>query len=218
MSIFYRGKFLFNLLIYIKIMVPGVGLEIMYTRSFEKLARHLKSGHVYRREDLLPYSKAVDRDLMRLTLEGLLEKVAQGLYYAPKTSRFGHLPPDNKDLVKTFLRDDDFLLLSCNDYNSLGLGLTQLYNRTVVYNYKRHGVFKLGDKAFDFRRPARGFPKKLTPAFLLVDLLNNLNELADENVEALKTKIKNKLSDELLKQAALVMYFPKHEYVAKPSG
>ncbi|PIQ42621.1 MAG: hypothetical protein COV52_02360 [Gammaproteobacteria bacterium CG11_big_fil_rev_8_21_14_0_20_46_22] len=174
----------------------------MYTRSFEKLAHHLKSGHVYRREDLAPYSKAVDRDLMRLSVEGLLEKVAPGLYYAPKASRFGHLPPNDKDLVKAFLRDDDFLLLSWNDYNSLGLGLTQLYNRTVVYNYKRHGVFKLGNKAFDFRRPARGFPKKLTPAFLLVDLLNNLNELADENVEALKAKIKNKLSDDLLKQAA----------------
>ncbi|MEK6731568.1 MAG: DUF6088 family protein [Pseudomonadota bacterium] len=174
----------------------------MYTRSFEKLAHHLKSGHVYRREDLLPYSKAVDRDLMRLALEDFLEKVAPGLYYAPKISRFGHLPPNDKALVKAFLRDDDFLLLSWNDYNSLGIGLTQLYNRTVVYNYKRHGVFKLGDKAFDFRRPARGFPKKLTPAFLVVDLLNNAKELADENAKNLKLKIKNKLPNNLLKQAA----------------
>ena len=174
----------------------------MYTRSFEKLAHHLKPGHVYRREDLLPYSKAVDRDLMKLTDEGSLDKVAPGLYYAPKASRFGYLPPDDKTLVDAFLRDDNFLLLSWNDYNSLGLGLTQLYNRTVVYNYKRHGVFKLGDKSFDFRRPARGFPKKLTTAFLLVDLLNHLNELADENTGTLKTKIKNKLSSGLLKQAA----------------
>ena len=174
----------------------------MHTRSFEKVAHHLKSGQVYRRENLLPYSKAVDRDLIRLILEGLLEKVAPGLYYAPKASRFGHLPPDDKALVKAFLRDDDFLLLSWNDYNSLGLGLTQLYNRTVVYNYKRHGVFKLGDKTFDFRRPTRGFPKNLTPPFLLVDLLNNLNELADENIGVLKVKIRNKLPDDLLKKAA----------------
>ncbi|OGT29830.1 MAG: hypothetical protein A3E87_05735 [Gammaproteobacteria bacterium RIFCSPHIGHO2_12_FULL_35_23] len=174
----------------------------MYTRSFEKVAHHLKPGHVYRRENLLPYSKAIDRDLMRLAVDGLLKKVAPGLYYTPKTSRFGHLPPDDRTLVAAFLRDNDFLLLSWNDYNSLGLGLTQLYNRTVVYNYKRHGVFKLGDKEFGFRRPARGFPKKLTPAFLVVDLLNNLNELADENTETLKTKINNKLPAYLLKQAA----------------
>ena len=176
---------------------------IMYTRSFEKLAHHLKPGHVYRRESLLLYSKAVDRDLMRLSLDGLLEKVAPGLYYVPKTSRFGHLPPDDKTLVKAFLRDNNFLIISWNDYNSLGLGLTQLYNRTVVYNYKRHGIFKLGGKEFDFRRPARGFPKKLTSTFLIVDLLNNLNELADENAETLKTRIKNKFSKVLLKQVSL---------------
>jgi len=175
----------------------------MHTRSFENLAHHLSPGGVYRRDSLAPYSKAIDRDLMRLTQEKFLEKVAPGLYYASKKTRFGYLPPDDKTLVKAFLRDDDFLLLSWNDYNSLGLGLTQLYNRTVVYNYKRHGVFKLGDKEFDFRRPARGFPKKLTPAFLVVDLLNNLNELADENANILKTKIKNLLSDDLLNQTAV---------------
>lgn len=174
----------------------------MHTRSFEKLAHQLKPGHVYRRDTLALYSKAVDRDLMQLTAKGLLDKLAPGLYYVPKKSRFGSLPPDDKVLVKVFLRNGDFSLLSWNDYNSLGLGLTQLYNHTVVYNHKRHGVFKLGDKELDFRRLICGFPKKLTPAFLVVNLLNNLNELADENVETLKTKIKNNLSTDLLKQAA----------------
>lgn len=186
----------------------------MHTKSFEKLARQLKPGHVYRRDILALYSKAVDRDLFRLTVEGLLEKLAFGLYYAPKASRFGSLPPDNKIIIQAFLRDDDFLLLSPNEYNSLGLGLSQLYNRAVVYNYKRHGIFKLDDKEFDFRRPARGFPKKLTPAFLLVDLLNNLNQLADENTDELKAKIKIKLSADqnLLKQAA--SYAKKYGKVA----
>lgn len=174
----------------------------MHTRSFEKVASHLKAGQVYRRENLLPYSKAVDRDLAKLADKGLLEKVAAGLFYAPKKSRFGTLPPDDKTLVKVFLRDNDFLLFSWNEYNTLGLGLTQLYNRTVVYNHKRHGVFELGNKSFDFRRPNRGFPKKLTPAFLLVDLFNNLNELAEEDTEAVKAKMK-KLPVDLLKQAAL---------------
>src|SRR5688572_29733901 len=94
-----------------------------------QLVSHLKSGRVYRREALLPFSKAVDRDLMDLTTEGVLEKVAAGLYYKPATSRFGSLPPDDKELVKEFLRDNNFLLYSWNHYNSLGLGLTQLYNR-----------------------------------------------------------------------------------------
>lgn len=174
----------------------------MRTRSFEKLNHHLKPGQVYRRDSLLSYSTAIDRDLIRLVQEGLLEKIAAGLYYKPRTSRYGNLPPEDRLLVKAFLRDDQFLLFSWNEYNTLGLGLTQLYNRIVVYNRKRHGIFKLGDKEFDFRRPACGFPGKLTPAFLVVDLLNNLNELA-EDIEKIKAKLKSHLLPSLLKQARL---------------
>lgn len=145
------------------------------------------------------HSTAIDRDLMRLVQNGLLEKVAAGLYYKPQASRFGVLPPKDKPLIKAFLRDDQFLLFSWNEYNTLGLGLTQLYNRVVVYNRKRHGVFKLGNKIFDFRRPARGFPSKLTRAFLVVDLLNNLNELT-EDTGKLKEKLKTRLTPTLLKQ------------------
>jgi len=59
--------------------------------------------------------------------------------------------------------------------------LTQLYNKLVIYNLKRHGLFKLGNKVYNFRRPNRGFPNVLTPEFLLVDLLNNLDELAEDS-------------------------------------
>lgn len=83
--------------------------------------------------------------------------------------------------------------------------MTQLYNQPVVYNQKRHGLFKLGNKSFDFRRPLRGFPKKVTPEFLLVDLANNLNELA-EDTDSVKEQIKKKLSKFNLKK---VVYHSK---------
>ncbi|OGT39945.1 MAG: hypothetical protein A3E81_02175 [Gammaproteobacteria bacterium RIFCSPHIGHO2_12_FULL_36_30] len=175
----------------------------MQTTSSQKLSHHLKLGYVYRREDLLAHSKAVDRDLITLSDRGVLEKVAPGLYYAPKTSRFGTLPPNENVLVKAFLKDNQFLLVSWNAYNALGLGLTQVYNRTIVYNHKRHGIFKLANQEFDFRRPAYGFPKKMTKAYLLVDLLNNADELFDEDSDALKTKIKSLLSPALLKIARI---------------
>ena len=70
-------------------------------------------------------------------------------------------------------------------FRSVGLGTTQLYNRTLVYNHKRHGVFKLGNRQFDFRMKPR-FPRKLTPEFLYVDLLNNLDELAEDRDAVLR--------------------------------
>lgn len=176
----------------------------MNTYSYESLNQHLQPGQVYRRDMLLPYSKALDRDLDTLVEKGLLRKLAGGLYYKPAMSELGALPPKDDNVVSSFLRDNKFLLFSWNQFNSLGVGLTQLYNRVVVLNRKRHGVFKLGKKEFDFRRPSKGFPTKVTPEFLLVELVNNLTELA-EDTSLVKEHIFNNLSnfdkDKLLRLA-----------------
>ena len=149
------------------------------------LAGELQAGRVYRREDLARLSSAVDRHLRELVASGKLKKLAQGLYHAPKQSSFGPLPPADEQVVGGFLRDKDFLVFSPSAYNAVGLGTTQLYNRTLVYNHKRHGVFRLGNRQFDFRMKPR-FPKKLTPEFLYVDLLNNLEELAEDRDAVLR--------------------------------
>ncbi len=149
------------------------------------LADALKAGHVYRREDLARLSNAVDRHLHELVSMGKLQKLAQGLYHAPKQSNFGPLPPADDVVVKGFLRDKAFLVFSPSSYNAVGLGTTQLYNQTWVYNHKRHGVFRLGNRQFDFRVKPR-FPKKLTREFLYVDLLNNLEELPEDREVVLK--------------------------------
>ncbi|MBC3930008.1 hypothetical protein H8K29_17560 [Undibacterium sp. CY21W] len=152
----------------------------------------LHAGKVYRREDLAQVSNAVDRHLRALVSGGTLKRLAQGLYYAPKTSVFGMLPPDDHELVATFLRDEDFLVFSPSSYNTLGLGTSQLYNKTLVYNHKRHGIFSFGNRQFDFRVKPR-FPKKLTSEFLLVDALNNLDELAEDKSQVLQM-VERKLS------------------------
>lgn len=157
-----------------------------------ELKKHLKKGSVYRREDLAEWSKSVDRHLDELLNEGVLEKLSQGLYYVPKTSVFGKVPPDEDVLVRSFLKDDRFLLVSPNFYNSLGVGTTQLYNKKVVYNHKRHGRFKLGNRDFEFQLK-HYFPSKVTEEFLLVDLANNLDHLA-ENHESVLNKLLDKAS------------------------
>jgi hypothetical protein len=156
-----------------------------------QLAHELQAGRVYRREDLARLSNAVDRHLNELVSTGVLKKLAQGIYYAPKQSNFGPLPPTDEQVVSVFLRDKDFLVFSPSSYNTVGLGTTQLYNSTLVYNHKRHGVFKLGNRQFNFRVKPR-FPKKLTSEFLYVDLLNNLEELAEDR-DAVLSQARTKL-------------------------
>ena len=171
-----------------------------------QLADELQAGRVYRREDLARLSNAVDRHLNELVSAGMLKKLAPGLYYAPKQSRFGPLPPTDEQVVKGFLRDKDFLVFSPSSYNTVGLGTTQLYNSTLVYNHKRHGVFRLGNRQFDFRVKPR-FPKKLTPEFLYVDLLNNLGELAEDRDAVLSQAVSKLPSFEMDRlQEALESY------------
>ncbi|BAV33313.1 hypothetical protein SCL_0997 [Sulfuricaulis limicola] len=159
----------------------------------EQLKRHLCPGRVYRRADLAQWSKSVDRHARELVAAGVLQKLQNGLYYYPKASVFGRVPAEERELVRRFLKEDDFLLTSPNAYNTLGLGTTQLYNTHVVYNHKRHGRFTLGGHAFEFRRKPR-FPRKLTEEFLLVDLLNNLPALA-EDVETLRARARAKAKE-----------------------
>jgi hypothetical protein len=152
--------------------------------KLEEMKKHLRPGHVYRRQDLARWSNAVDRHIKQLVEEGTLRRLAGGLYLRPKETVFGKAPAEDEKLVATFLKDHRFLLASPNVYNTLGVGTTQLYDKTVVYNHKRHGQFSLGGRRFDFRvKPA--FPRKLTKEFLLVDLVNNLDRLAESREEVL---------------------------------
>jgi hypothetical protein len=166
------------------------------------LLRHIKQGEVYRRSDLEYFSTAIDRQLAQLTKEGKLMKLSQGLYYAPKQSKFGLVPPDDVNVVERFLKDEDFLLVSPNAFNSLGLGLTQLYNTVWVYNHKRKGEFQLNGKTIEFKLKS-SFPKKISREFLLVDLLNNLDLLAEDQKATLDklTKKVNSFNLEALMKA-----------------
>ncbi len=147
-------------------------------RCYELLSQ-LSAGQLYSWDDLKGYSNSLGRDVKRLLEEGLLNKVGPGLYLSPKKSRFGAVPATEQQLVRGFLKTDDFLLVSPNYYNGLGLGLTQLKNEVFVYNKKRHGAVKLSNRTYQFKLKAKDYPKELTKEYLLVDLVNNLDEVGE---------------------------------------
>ncbi len=145
----------------------------------DELKKHLRPGVVYRRSELAKWSKSIDRHLQQLVQEGVLQKIAGGVYYCPQATAFGKLPPDDEVLVRAFLKDDHFYIASLNSYNSLGVGTTQLYNEKLVYNTKRDGRHTLNGRHFYFiKRPH--FPVKSSQEFLLIDLMNNLHLLAED--------------------------------------
>lgn len=153
-------------------------------KKLDELKAKLQPGRVYQRKGLARWSNAIDRHLKALLADGTLVKLSQGLYYYPKQTAFGEAPPEEKALISAFLNDDRFLITSPNVYNGLGIGETQLYNQTVVYNHKRHGQLTLGNRTFDFRKKFF-FPLEPSREFLLVDLVNNLERVAADRTALL---------------------------------
>lgn len=150
-------------------------------------------GKVFRRKDLADELPSVDRELGLAVKAGTVRKAAQGLYYVPRRTPFGDAPPSEESLVEKFLDDHHFLMFNPSCYNALGLGTTQLYNKTIVYNHKRHGRFALAGFEFDFRDKPR-FPsrKQVNREYLLVDMLNNLGDLA-EDPDTVLSNVRRKL-------------------------
>lgn len=153
----------------------------------------LVPGRVYRRANFTSLTSNVDRNLKELVAQGYLKKLSYGLYTAPKFNDFGEARPDENSLLKSFLNDDHFVVYNPSQFNSLGLGTTQLYNRRVVFNRKRSGKHKLGGRTYHFYY-WREAPKKLTKEFLLVEMLNRLDLLAEDKDEVLKN-LNNAISE-----------------------
>src|SRR6267154_3196416 len=57
--------------------------------KLQELKKHLRPGQVYRRGDLAQWSNAVDRHIKQLQGDGILTKLAPGLYSFQKATVFG---------------------------------------------------------------------------------------------------------------------------------
>ncbi|MDE2038844.1 MAG: hypothetical protein KGO96_11825 [Elusimicrobia bacterium] len=120
-------------------------------------------------------TSAVDRDLKTLVGSGQVRRLGYGLYCRARKAPSGDALSHERELLRAFLKTDDFLLASYDDFASLGLGLTPPRGRRLVYNHKRSGDIVVGAKRWTFRRVPE-YPKKSSKEYLLVDLLNQLRE------------------------------------------
>jgi hypothetical protein len=103
------------------------------------------------------------------------------LYYSPRKFEFGEATADEHELVKAFLKTHRFVVTSPNAYNQLGLGTTQLYNKTGCLQSETAWNIFAGQSAVTFERRTN-IPRQISAEFLLVDLVNELGGLAEDNV------------------------------------
>jgi hypothetical protein len=151
---------------------------------------HLQPGRVYRTRELASWGANAPRLAKRLVEEGVLVQLANGLFAAPKRSKFGVVPPSDEELMQGFLHGP-FVFTGPDQWNRLGLGTTAIFATPLVYNTKRSGLFKLGGREFLLRRVA--FPENPCPEWFVVDLFEHAAQAGtsrDELTEALARALK----------------------------
>jgi hypothetical protein len=134
----------------------------------------LEPGRVYRTRELRAWGINTPRLAKRLVQEGKLVPLTHGLFTHPKRSRFGAVPPSDKELMRAFLEGTPFVFTGSEHWNALGLGTTAVFAAPLVYNTKRSGAFDFGGRRFVLRRVA--FPENPPPEWFVVDLLEHADQ------------------------------------------
>lgn len=144
----------------------------------------LEPGTVYRTAWLRRWGDNPTRLAARLEANGLVRRLGHGLFYAPKRSRFGEVPPSDKALLDAFLDGTPYLVTGPTRWNTLGLGSTALFAHPLVYNTKRTGTFELGGRTFELRRVA--FPADPSPEWFVVDLLRHADSAGVDHADLVR--------------------------------
>jgi len=166
-----------------------VGLEIQPLKMYVIFRRKhtvmtqakdlkLVPGRVYRTRQLSAWGANTARLAKRLVAGGELLPLAHGLFVHPAKSRFGPVPPADSELMRVFLDGEPFVFTGPDRWNALGLGTSALQAMTLVYNTKRSGSFKLGQRPFQLRRVA--FPKDPPAEWFVVDLFEHADQAATQ--------------------------------------
>ena len=141
----------------------------------------LDPGTVYRTAWLRRWGANPTRLAQRLEARGLVRRLGHGLLYAPRTGRFGEVPPSDEALLDAFLDGTPYVVTGPRRWNALGLGSTALFARPLVYNTKRTGSFDVGGRTFELRRVA--FPANSPAEWFVVDLLRHADAVGTDREE-----------------------------------
>lgn len=108
-------------------------------------------------------------------------RLRNGLFFHPRASKFGPVPPSDDEILKRFLDGSPYVVTGTERWNALGLGTTAASASSLVYNRKRSGRFTLAGKVFDLRRVS--FPEHPPKEWYVVDLFENADRAGASRVD-----------------------------------
>ena len=97
----------------------------------------IHASKLYRKELVNQISEAAFyKTLERMCKSGELVKIAKGTYHLPKVSKYGIVPPSEKEIVSAFTKNGTGTVVGYALYNSLNLTIHQHESFFHFYKHK----------------------------------------------------------------------------------
>ncbi|MGN0526394.1 MAG: DUF6088 family protein [Acutalibacteraceae bacterium] len=141
------------------------------------------AGKLYR-EELSQYitEAAYYKTLQRMCESGELVKIAKGTYHLPKKTKYGIIPPSEKEIVSAFTKNKTGTVVGYSLYNELNL-TTQISKAITVFSSVIDGGEKSVRNITVYQMPLE-FSKEITNIIHSLDVLQNFDKIQDINYSA----------------------------------
>lgn len=159
--------------------------------------------------DLNGNEKVVSRALSAEEKKGNIVRLAKGMYFRPKSTRFGIVYPSVDEMVKAIAHRDKSKVQPCGmtALNMLGLS-TQVPTKYTYLTSGSSRKLKLGDRIIELKRSVpKNFVFKTTLGALLMQALKSLGEknISKQEIVQIRKLIDNEKRMEQFKLDVLLM-------------
>ncbi len=120
--------------------------------------------------------------LQRMCESNELVKIAKGTYHLPKISKYGIVPPSEKEIVSTFVENGTGTVIGYSLYNSLNL-TTQIPKTITVMSSALEGLTKTIRNVVIHQTPLE-FSSEITSMVHGLEVLQNFNTIQEINYSA----------------------------------
>ena len=151
-------------------------------RPLRRIIKETPPGNVIFRTDFPQYNtEFVGNVLAKLVEENVVVKLAQGIYYRPKMSRFGAIKPSAIQIAESIAKRDNTKILPVGEtvLNELGLSTQVPMTYTFLTSGSGRTIY-LGTQRIVFKR---GVPRNFAyQTLLMAYLVQALRTLGKDNV------------------------------------
>lgn len=164
----------------------------------------LPNGYIFTYKDFslsVENKEAAIKALNRLVEKGKINKISKGKFYKPETTIFGPLLPNQYQLVKDLLEEENKItgyLTGYNIYNSLGF-TTQVSNTIQIGKNSLRPNLKRERYLINFIKQNNTINKENIPYLQLLDCLKTIKKIPDTTINKSIERFINIFSEYKLK-------------------